>query len=462
MTAVLKAYDSSGAPTGERFTKSDKFLRYLQGPFGSAKSTTCVHELVRRACRQAPDKSGVRKSRWAIVRNTYPQLRDSTIRTFMDWYPPEAWGTYKVAEHDYTMHFKLGDGTEVKAEILFRALDTPAQIGNLLGVEYTGAWIDEAREISYEIFKALQGRVNRYPSMKDGVGPTWSGIFACSNPPDTDHWLYTVFEENRQENAEAFYQPSGLSDKAENMKNLSPTYYTNMAIGKDPDWIQVYIDGRYGFVREGMPVYKEYKDNVHCRETKYSPQMPIIRGWDFGRTPTCVFVQITHRGQVRVIDEMTSEGMGIEVFAKEVLDYTKRTYNYGTIERDIGDPSGNFGNDVTETTPFSALWDLGVNIEAGVQDLDMRLSSVKTRLSTMIDGLPGLVIDPRCKVLRKGFIGGYCYKRIQVGGERYMDKPDKAGKYSHPHDALQYICTLMFDSAPPDREPPKVLGKMYR
>ena len=34
--------------------------------------------------------------------------------------------------------------------------------------------------------------------------------------------------------------------------------------------------------------------------------------------------------------------------------------------------------------------------------------------------------------------GGYQYKRMEVSGERYADKPDK-NMYSHIHDALQYM-----------------------
>ncbi|MGE3479754.1 MAG: hypothetical protein AB7G80_09840, partial [Dongiaceae bacterium] len=41
--------------------------------------------------------------------------------------------------------------------------------------------------------------------------------------------------------------------------------------------------------------------------------------------------------------------------------------------------------------------------------------------------------------LRKRFRGGYHYKRMQVSGEaRYDDKPNK-NKFSHVHDALQYM-----------------------
>ena len=57
----------------------------------------------------------------------------------------------------------------------------------------------------------------------------------------------------------------------------------------------------------------------------------------------------------------------------------------------------------------------------------------------MIDGQPGLLVSPRCKVTRKVMAGGYCYKRVQVtGDERFHDKPDK-NKFSHPCEAGQYM-----------------------
>jgi len=48
------------------------------------------------------------------------------------------------------------------------------------------------------------------------------------------------------------------------------------------------------------------------------------------------------------------------------------------------------------------------------------------------------LIDYRCRTIIKGFEGNYQYRRIQVSGERYSDKPDK-NMYSHIHDALQYL-----------------------
>jgi len=50
-----------------------------------------------------------------------------------------------------------------------------------------------------------------------------------------------------------------------------------------------------------------------------------------------------------------------------------------------------------------------------------------------------MAVSPKASNIRKGFNGAYCYKRVQVGGERFKDVPEK-NKYSHPHDALQYAC----------------------
>ena len=73
------------------------------------------------------------------------------------------------------------------------------------------------------------------------------------------------------------------------------------------------------------------------------------------------------------------------------------------------------------------------------QDLTLRRAAVVSCLTRLVDGKPGLVVSPACRTLRTGFQGAYCYRRLRVtGDERYTDKPDK-NKFSHPHDALQYL-----------------------
>src|SRR3546814_1590393 len=52
-----------------------------------------------------------------------------------------------------------------------------------------------------------------------------------------------------------------------------------------PIWIKVYVDGDYGFVQDGKPVFPEYRDHVHCRPMPLDPRLPVHVGIDFGLTP---------------------------------------------------------------------------------------------------------------------------------------------------------------------------------
>lgn len=70
-----------------RFHADDSFVRGIMGPIGSGKSVACVIEIISRALRQAPNQDGVRRTRWAVIRNTYPELTSTTIKTWMDWLP---------------------------------------------------------------------------------------------------------------------------------------------------------------------------------------------------------------------------------------------------------------------------------------------------------------------------------------------------------------------------------------
>ena len=435
-------YHAKAVPTIKKFWGSDRFQRLLLGPFGSGKSSGCVQEICRRASTQTPASDGVRRTRWAVIRNSYPQLRDTTIRTVLDWYPPGVWGKYSSLDHTYKMAWAMPDDTEVSCELLFRALDRPDQVSNLLSLELTGAWVNEAREIPMAIWDALQGRVGRYPSFRD-EGCKWFGVFGDSNPPDDDHWIYTTFEEDTPENAAIFKQPSGRSKKAENIDNLPPGYYDNLASGKGDDFIRVYVDGDYGFVKEGKPVFPEYNDTMHCREFEVS-RYPVYRGWDFGLSPACVFTQLQPNGQWRIFDEVVATRMGARALGEEVIRYTNQKYPNIHIDGDYGDPAGMQASQTDERTCFQILRSMDIGIETGEQSIERRLDAVRSRFMRMVDGEPAVLVHPRCKTLRKGFRGGYKYRRLQVSGERFSDKPDKDG-FSHPMDALQYVATRLFN-----------------
>lgn len=436
---IVYSYDD--VPTVKRFSQSDKFVRGLMGPFGSGKSSGCVVEIIKRAHNQIPGRDGIRRTRWAVVRNTYQQLKDTTIKTFHHWLPPHLFGkdgTWNKTDHVYEIVKFPG----VHIEVLFRALDRPDQVGNLLSLELTGVWVNEAREVPETIIKALEGRVGRYPAKIDG-GCTWYGLVMDTNPPDSDSWWYNRFEERRPPNAEVFKQPSGLSAEAENLSNLPTNYYRNLLDSYDPETAKVYVHGEYGFVTDGKPIYPEYNDTLHVSDkVQPIPGVELHRGWDFGLTPACIISQMTPQGQWVIHDEIVADDMGIERFADQVLTHCNKNYSR-SVWVDTGDPAGMQRAQTDEKTCFQILRTKGINIEPGEQTLALRLESVKKPLSCLVGGQPAFLMHPRCKTLRKGFQGGYQFRRLRVNGERYTDVPDK-NKYSHPHDAVQYTATRLF------------------
>lgn len=427
------------SPTGKRFHEDRSFVRGLMGPIGSGKSVACCFEIFFIACSQAPNSDGVRRTRHAVIRNTYRELADTTIKTWSDWFGEEL-GEWKKADMTHVLSFPLKDGTKVEAEVLFRALDRPDDVKKLLSLELTSAWVNEAREVPRAVIDMLQGRVGRYPSKRDG-GASWFGVFMDTNPPDEDSWWYRLFEEARPEGWRLFRQPSGVSPAAENLANLPDGYYTRMMAGKDPEWVKVYVHGEYGFVQDGRPVYPEFSDHVHVASEILTPVpgVPLLLGIDFGLTPAAVIGQRLGTGRWLELDELVSEDMGARRFG-ELLAAKLRGEFPGFPVEAWGDPAGEQRSQSDESTPYQMLAACGIQaIPTNTNDPTLRREAVARPMSTLLhDGKPAIIVSPKCRTLRKGLAGGYRYKRVQVAGdERFHDKPDK-NQYSHVCDAQQY------------------------
>jgi len=472
VTAVVESteainYSPPGA-SAKLFHGSDAFVRGLMGPVGSGKSSSCCVEIVARALRQKPWIDGVRRSRWAIIRNTYPELKSTTIKTWETWFPshvaPMRWDTPITS----TMKINdLGDGTSMELEVLFLALDKATETGKLRSLELTGAWINEASEVPKEIFDMVTQRVGRYPSKLKG-GPTWSGVILDTNPPDDDSWYYRIAEEDTPEGWRFYRQAGGLykegeeykpNPDAENVDNLpgGHQYYLNQIGAKSDDWINVFLLGNYGTTADGKPVFPEFKDKVHVASEPLKPilGLPIILGWDFGLTPACVIAQMTPRGQLLVLKEIVSQDMGIRQFANDIVRPILVNEFGGFARFSAGDPAGAIRAQTDERTCFQELLECGIPTEpANTNDWIPRRESVAYFLTRMADGLPGFILDPRCRELRRGFNGRYRYERLKVSGpSRYRDRPLKDDS-SHIQDALQYACLRVRSGLNPIRAKP--------
>lgn len=434
-------YDFSENPTIQRFSNSAAFIRFLMGPFGSGKSSGCIWDIVKKAKFQAVNPStGRRRVRWAVVRNTYVQLRDTTLKTVVDWMPPRYCGKLRGGERGPWNYYIDGiKGLEI--ELMFRALDKPEHVANLLSLELTGAWMNEVREIPKEIFEAVQGRVGRFPSKKE-EGCTWSGITGDTNPPDEGTFYHELFE-HPQDNMEVFKQPSGLSADAENLKNLKDgrDYYTNLAKGKSKDFIQAYIHGGYGFIQSGEPVAAEYNAELHLSRDPLEviPRAQGFRFYDGGLTPVCIVGQVSAAGRVYVLKTFVGDHIGMKqlltLFAKPWIER-----NMSTVKewRDIGDPSlvskDPGDSDISPASVIESMF--GANFEPGPVDWDSRLEALRNGLNMMVSGRPFVNICPTEKTLHMSLRGGWHYPKT-LDGKAVKETPVK-NEHSHPGEAFCY------------------------
>ncbi|SRR5579872_5748674 len=449
--------------SGSIFHADDTFVKLIMGPYGSGKSTICINEIVRRACAMPRWNKGRRRSKWLIIRNTSGELQSTTLQTWLAWFG-ELGDIRKRQKPLMTYEHVFNDGHGlVELELVFIALDDDDDIRKLKSIEATAAYINELSEVPQSVLHHLIGRVNhRYPSNTFCPEPYWSGIICDTNPPDEDHWIYKDFESAATPNYRVFHQPSGVllnedgsfqRDKwgscianpdCDNAEHLAADYYVKLAEKRSDGFIKVYCAGKYGIVETGKRVYPEYNADIHSVARLDAVQgLAIWLGWDFGLTPACIVIQVTPRGQVRVLKEYLAEDMGIRTFAKNVvIPALPIDFVYNKVGGSEADPAGAAGDDIMEELScIGELNALGIATNAAsTNDPDVRISSVRYFLNSMVDGQPSILISREgCPVLHKGFVNGYHFKRMSISGdERFQDKPNK-NRFSHIHDALQYI-----------------------
>lgn len=469
---------------------SNRFM-FVRGPVGSGKSSGCIWHCVLNSMKQIPQDDGVRRSRYGIIRASYPALKSTVVKSWRLWFKNLINIVYDTPIRG-EMKLPHPDGeSEIHMELVFIALDREEDVNKLQSLELTGVHINETAEIPQGVHQMVKSRINRFPETTVG-GAVEPFIICDYNSVDTEHWLYKIAEDVRPPKHSFYHQPSALlmvdprdadpnvplidaegnhyiiNPKADNLghyevrathdkptptakwdkevgawwvPHLPADYYTDQVFGAEPDWINVMILNNYGQVRAGKPVYPEYKDAVHFSERPLKPinGVPIIIGLDLGLTPAAAFTQLSPTGQMLVFDELVTQDCSIQKFLEDILKpHIHNNYSQFNYELVI-DPSGLITRSQNDAKAAEAYVR-----ESGLPYHAATTNNVVKRREAVVYFLrkqDGFVVGPECKVLRKGFITGYCYEKkrlsIAVGNPQYKEKPEK-NIYSHVHDATQY------------------------
>lgn len=496
MTAAADGLLTLMAPVGpvaEAFVADESLICAIMGPVGSAKTTSLIRKIVASAGLQNPSpRDGVKRVRWCVVRDTYAQLQTNFMASWFTWFPKEM-GTFNGDQlsHKIRLQVVTLDGAPPETweiEVIFRAMGDQKAEQVLKGLELTGLAMNEMDTLSREVLSFGIGRIGRYPSAVHG-GCQYRAVVGDFNAPDVDNWTYELLVEAqlpipddvaaqlREALGPRFKigfhrQPGGRSidPPPENIRNLPPGYYAGQLLGMPERLVRRLIDNEFGAVVNGQPVFPEYNDDFHCAKSELEPVpgVPVSLAFDGGSTPAAAFGQRMDGGQVRVLAELvvfsdaadrTLERMGPETFGEMMADVWLERFAKCEFGGACFDPAAIYGDEyqdswarmawkafvrkVAQVIPAARHWKAKPAPVKGNR-LPERIEPVRRLLLNNIGRMPGLLLSPSCRFIRRGFNNGYVIQRVQMsnGQGRWKDEPVK-NDYSHCHDALQYLIALL-------------------
>lgn len=469
MVRAETRFSRRDAPDGMKYcfsTSTGFFVARCRGTVfitgNSGKTTGIFFKLAYMAKRQEPGPDGIRRSRAVVVRNTLPQLKDTTLASWFMWFRDGQAGKWEATNYKFILRFD-----DVECEVLFRPLDTADDIARVLSLEVTFAILDEFVQIPREIVDALSARVGRYPSKKDGGATNW-GMWGASNTDTEDNWWFeylhnedvvyrstgdAAVDQMKRDAAEAagktwpnvtyYHQPSGFSPAAENIDNLpgGRAYYTEQAKDKKPAWVKQFIDAEWGFSAAGMPVVSTYKKEWHVakHELPFNPHLELVIGLDPGLAGMgLVMTQQDVEGRLMCLGEIGLQNVGVErMVTQHLKPYLRRRFP-GAKVIIAPDPAAAQRAQTNERAVTDILKrHFEVKVETNNR-LPLRLDAIDYFAARLTDAGAALVIDPlHCPKLIRALSGGWRYAMDTKRGVPKGSEPEK-NEHSHIGDAFGY------------------------
>lgn len=375
-------------------------------------------------------------AQWYLIRDTWENLRKTTMEEFFKWFPPGIMGTW----HETHKEFTWAEGI-ARGKVGFLGMDSSDDATKLMSRSMAGFGMDEPAPaigsvgIDEMIFDIAMTRLRQ-----DGMN--WYSAKLAENNPDETHWTYRKFVSPGIDGFQ-IWQPA----KAENELNLPASYYADMRkhLQHRPDLIRRFVEGEFGFQQIGKSVTPQWSDRIHLA-TGLIPVRgrEIICLWDFGHNPTCIITQITPMGHWNILDAMVGEDIGVtELIGDWAKPLLASRYPKFTL-RHIGDPQGKQREQTSILqNPVSVLKRLlGGDWRPGPVKTEHRVEPLRAVLTRVTGGKGVLQVDKdRAAPVWQALRGGWHYNVTRtgiVGGEPVKDQ------HSHPGDAMGYGAAVLW------------------
>ena len=367
------------------YLKSEHRYNVFYGGSSSGKSYFVATKLILDLLQKKKKLLVVRQTFASINETVFTEIKKALIKM-------EIVDLVKISKTTLKITFPNG------SEIIFKGADDESKLLSMSGIDI--CWVEEASELSKELFNQLELRLRGLGHKKQ--------FYLTFNPISSLHWLKSEFFDMPKKDS-AVCHSTYLDNAFLMIEDIEQ--FEDMRI-RNPQKYEVYALGKWGTT--GKKVFTNWKIKefeVH-EIVKTNPLIKSALGMDFGyvadaSTLICSLVDLENR-KLYIFDEMYEHGLLNNELAQRIIEmgYSK--------EKIVADSS--------EKKSIAEINSYGVP----------RIQAAKKGAGSVMSGIQfmqqfEIIIHPKCKHTIDEF-ENYSFKKDKTTGQ-YLNQP--IDKYNH-------------------------------
>ena len=375
------------------YLKSDYRYNVFLGSAGSGKSHFVAHKLIIMDLLKE-------KKKLLVVRQTFSSIKDSVFTEITEALRGmKIIDLVKISKITHKIEFPNG------SQIIFKGADEETKLLSISGFDI--CWIEEASELSKEIFNQLELRLRGRGHKKQ--------FYLTFNPVSNLSWLKAEFFDNPKPDTIVCH--STYKDN----KHLDQSYINNILDMKErnPEKYRVFGLGLWG--NSGKRVFENFKvESFNYKQLlKDNPHFQSAIGMDFGYVadPSTMIASLVdvEKRKIYIFDELYEKGLLNNELAARIME---KGYSKEIIIADSA-----------EQKSIAEIKGYGIR----------RIKPARKGAGSIMQGISfiqqfDVIIHPSCKHTIDEF-ENYAFKKDKATGQ-YLNQP--VDNYNHLIDALRY------------------------